>query len=163
MISSARWALGGSPGYGFMSVAGTGSYIGAAASNPLVPTVTISRYADGVWQLGTTANNDSGSWRATNGTLLGDLICSTVGKGLQIKGGSALARAGNATLVAGTVTVANTTTTANTVIQLTRKTSGGTIGMAVTYTLSAGASFTISSDSALDTSTYSFLMIEVNP
>ena len=42
-------------------------------------------------------------------------------------------------------------------------TGGGTIGMAVTYTISAGVSFTITSDSALDTSIYSFLLIEVNP
>ncbi len=95
-------------------------------------------------------------------TAVANLICSTVGKGLQIKGGSALARAGNATLVAGTVTVANTTITANSIIYLTRKTSGGTIGMAVTYTLSAATSFTITSDSALDTSVYSFLIIELN-
>lgn len=70
-------------------------------------------------------------------------------------------RAGNATLVAGTVTVSNTTVTANTVVILTRKTSGGTIGTAITYTLSAGASFTITSDNILDTSVFSYLLIEV--
>jgi hypothetical protein len=71
-------------------------------------------------------------------------------------------RAGNATLVAGTVTVNNTTVTANTIVILTRKTSGGTIGTAITYTLSAGTSFTITSDSVLDTSTFSYVLFE-NP
>lgn len=70
-------------------------------------------------------------------------------------------RAGNAVLVAGTITVSNTTVTANTIVMLTRKTSGGTLGTAITYTVSAGASFTITSDSALDTSTFSYLLIEV--
>lgn len=69
-------------------------------------------------------------------------------------------RAGNAVLVAGTVTVANTTVTANTLVMLTRKTSGGTLGTAITYTLAAGTSFTINSDSALDTSTFSYFLIE---
>lgn len=70
-------------------------------------------------------------------------------------------RAGNAVLVAGTVTVANTTVTVNTIVMLTRKTSGGTPGTLITYTVSAGASFTINSDSALDTSTFSYFLIEV--
>lgn len=69
-------------------------------------------------------------------------------------------RAGNAVLVAGTVTVSNTTVTANTIVMLTRKTSGGTLGTAITYTVSAATSFTINSDSALDTSTFSYFLIE---
>lgn len=93
-------------------------------------------------------------------TLVGDLICATAGKGLQIQSGTG-ARAGNATLVAGTVTVTNTTVTANTLILLSRKTAGGTLGN-LTYTLSAGASFTINSSSASDTSVVSYLLIEVN-
>ena len=39
-------------------------------------THVLSSYADGVFQFGTTANNDAGSWRATNGTLLGNLTAS---------------------------------------------------------------------------------------
>lgn len=70
-------------------------------------------------------------------------------------------RAGNATLVGGTVTVNNGSVTANTIVMLTRKTSGGTIGTGVTYTVSAGISFTITSDNVLDTSTFSYLLIEV--
>lgn len=70
-------------------------------------------------------------------------------------------RAGNAVLVGGTVTVNNTTVTANTIVILTRKTSGGTIGTGITYTVSAATSFTINSDNILDTSTFSYLLIEV--
>ncbi len=102
-----------------------------------------------------TANDATATFEA------GDLISSVVGKGLQIKGGSALARAGNATLVGGTVTVSNTTITANSIIYLTRKTAGGSIGD-LTYTLSAATSFTINSASGTDTSTVSFVIIELN-
>jgi len=94
-------------------------------------------------------------------TATGNIIFSTAGKGIQYQSGTG-ARAGNATLVAGTVTVTNTTVTANTVIMLTRKTAGGTIGTSITYTLSAGASFTINSDNPLDTSTFSYVLSEVN-
>ena len=85
----------------------------------------------------------------------------TLGGPLTLPSGSNK-RAGSATLVAGTITVSNTSVTANTVVMLTRKTSGGTIGTAITYTLSAGASFTINSDNILDTSTFVWVLIE-NP
>lgn len=83
-----------------------------------------------------------------------------VGKTMSITSGTNQ-RAGDATLVGGTVTVSNTTVTANTRVLLTRKTSGGTIGTAITYTVSAGTSFTITSDSILDTSTFSYFLLEV--
>lgn len=91
----------------------------------------------------------------------GDIIYTTAGKGFSIKSGTN-ARAGTLTLVAGTKTVSNTTITANTQVVLTRKTSGGTLGTAITYTLSAGTSFTVNSDSALDTSVFTYLLFE-NP
>lgn len=90
----------------------------------------------------------------------GGIIFATVAKGITYKSGTG-ARAGNATLVAGTVTVTNTTVTANTIVMLTRKTAGGTLGN-ITYTVSAGASFTINSDNALDTSIISYVLYEVN-
>lgn len=91
----------------------------------------------------------------------GGLAFPTAGQGITYKSGTN-ARAGNATLTAGTVTISNNTVTANTIISLTRKTSGGTIGTSITYTLSAGASFTITSDNILDTSTFSYLLVETN-
>ncbi|MGR3221321.1 MAG: hypothetical protein ACUZ8H_16110 [Candidatus Anammoxibacter sp.] len=90
----------------------------------------------------------------------GDFIFSTLGDAISIPSGSN-GRAGNATLVAGTITVTNNSVTANTIILLTKKTNGGSIGT-ITYTLNAGTSFTITSDSGTDTSTYSYLLIE-NP
>jgi len=87
-------------------------------------------------------------------------IVHDVGKRLRIATGTG-ARAGDATLVAGTVTVANTTVTANTKVITSRKTSGGTLGFLV-YSVSAGVSFTITSSSATDTSVVSYWLIEVS-
>ncbi|MBX9392276.1 hypothetical protein K4749_01345 [Streptomyces sp. TRM72054] len=88
----------------------------------------------------------------------GNLICDVAGKGLRIKEG-ANARMGVATLVAGTVTVSNTSVTANTRIILSRSTTGGTTGD-LSYTVSAGTSFTINSSSGTDTSTVVWLLTE---
>lgn len=95
----------------------------------------------------------------TSTSIIGNLSLSTVGKFIQYKSGTGQ-RAGNATLVGGTVTVTNTSVTANTVITLSPKTAGGTLGN-LTYTLSAGASFTINSDSILDTRVISYELVEV--
>lgn len=91
----------------------------------------------------------------------GNLVAAVAGKGLQLQSGTG-ARAGNAVLVGGMVTVSSTTVTANTLVLLTRKTSGGTIGTSITYTLSAGNSFTITSDNILDTSTFTYMLVELN-
>lgn len=97
---------------------------------------------------------------ATGGATFATDVILAAAKLLSISSGSNQ-RAGNATLVGGSVTVSNTTVTANTLVVLTRKTSGGTIGTAITYTVSAGVSFTITSDNVLDTSTFSYILIEV--
>lgn len=68
--------------------------------------------------------------------------------------------AGNAALVGGTVTVTTTAAVTASKILLTRKTSGGTIGMAVNYTINTGVSFTITSDNILDTSTYTWVIVQ---
>jgi hypothetical protein len=93
-------------------------------------------------------------------TVCGDFSQSTAGKLFTIKSGTGQ-RAGNATLVGGTVTVTNTTVTANTLVHLNRKTPGGTVGD-LSYTLNAGASFVINSASALDTSVVTYFLIELN-
>jgi len=62
---------------------------------------------------------------------------------------------GNATLVAGTVTVVDTKITANSVITLSRKTIGGTLGTGISYTITAGTGYTITSNSATETSVIS--------
>jgi hypothetical protein len=64
-----------------------------------------------------------------------------------------------ATLVAGTVTVAHTGITASSLIFLSRRVAGGTLGH-LSYTRIAGTSFTINSSSATDTSTVSYFIVE---
>lgn len=113
------------------------------------------------------AEGGDGNLQCFNLRPFGDVVCGTAGKGLQLKSGTG-ARAGNATLVGGTVTVTNTTVTANSIIYCGRKTAGGTLGQSLSYTLSAGTSFTITSVdatgvlSALDTSVVSFIIVELN-
>ena len=68
-------------------------------------------------------------------------------------------RMGTAVLVGGTVTISNTSVTANTLVFLSRKTTGGTPGFS-SYTVSAGSGFTINSSSGADTSTYSYVLFE---
>lgn len=158
-ISSAG-AIAGSAGATFngsLSTAGSGSSTitsGSTGGFTIGSNSKITSSSNGVMLL----SNNAGSAGAD--VTMGNIISSTAGKGLQLQSGTGQ-RAGNATLVAGTVTVTNTTATANTVIVLTRKTSGGTIGD-LSYSVSAGVSFTINSVNALDTSNVSYLMIEVN-
>jgi hypothetical protein len=75
---------------------------------------------------------------------------------------NANAIAGNAVLVAGTKHISNTNVATTAVIILTRKTAGGTIGD-LTYTIDGGGGgFTINSANGADTSTVSYLIINVN-
>lgn len=90
-----------------------------------------------------------------------NLISGVAGSGLQLQSGTGQ-RAGNATLVGGTVTVTNSTVGAASHILITRKTAGGTIGAALTYTISNGTSFTVTSDNALDTSVIEYFIFEIN-
>jgi len=82
-----------------------------------------------------------------------------VGAGLRVKEGSN-AKQGVATLVAGTVTVANTSVTANSRILLTTNTVGGTAGFLVVSARVASTSFTILSSNAADTSTVAYQIFE---
>lgn len=88
----------------------------------------------------------------------GEIAMRQVGKGIALTKGTG-ALAGNATLVAGTVTVTNANVGADSIIMLTRKTAGGTLGN-LTYTISNGTSFTINSDSSSDTSVVSYHIIQ---
>jgi hypothetical protein len=92
---------------------------------------------------------------------LEDLFISTAGKGLWLKEGSN-ARMGTATLVGGTIAVANTSVTANTRIFISRSTTGGTEGHLSTTQI-ASTSFTVNSTSFSDTSTVNWLLIEPIP
>lgn len=82
--------------------------------------------------------------------------------GISVKS-NANGRAGTFVLVAGTVTVANTSVTANSVIEFTVKTVGGTIGIApqVVSTV-VGTSFTVTG-AGTNTSTYNYIIKEIIP
>lgn len=67
---------------------------------------------------------------------------------------------GVATLVGGTVTVANTKVTANSRIFLTSQTDGGAPGSLRISARVAGTSFTITSTSGTDTSTVAYMILE---
>lgn len=66
---------------------------------------------------------------------------------------------GQATLVAGTVTVPNTSVTTNSRIFITVSNPGGTRGFLST-SKSAGVSFTVTSSSGAETSTVDWLIVE---
>lgn len=89
----------------------------------------------------------------------GNISLQTVGKGLEIKEGSN-ARMGVATLVGGSAVVSNNTITANTRIFLTSQNVSGTPGYIYVSARTASTSFTITSASALDTSTVAYLLME---
>lgn len=91
----------------------------------------------------------------------GNVLISTLGKGLQIKTGTN-SKIGQATLVAGTVIVLNSSITANSRISLTVSTAGGTQGF-LRYSKVNGTSFTITSTSVLETSVVDWHIIESIP
>lgn len=92
----------------------------------------------------------------------GNVLISTIGKGLSVKTG-ANAKIGTAVLAAGTVTVANTSVTANSRIFVTSNTDGGTPGWLRVSAKTVGTSFVITSSSILDTSTVAWIIVESIP
>jgi hypothetical protein len=88
----------------------------------------------------------------------GPIQVVTAGYGLSIAHGTNC-KLGSSTLSAGSVVVSNTSVTSNSLIFLSRSTSGGTLGD-LSYTISAGTSFTITSSSGTDTSTVAWLIVE---
>lgn len=97
----------------------------------------------------------AGDITATNGNVL----ISTIGKGLQVKTGSN-ARFGTLTLNGATpVVVSNTSVTADTGIFLTTKTAGGTPAFYWVSARSAGVSFSVTG-TAGDTSVLNWFLVE---
>ncbi len=92
----------------------------------------------------------------------GNMLISTLGKGLQIKTG-VNSKIGTAVLVGGTVTVANTSVTANSRIFLAHQTDGGTPGWVRVSAKTNGTSFVITSSSNTDTSTIAWMIVESIP
>lgn len=92
----------------------------------------------------------------------GNVLISTIGKGLQVKTGSN-SKIGTVALVAGTATVSNTSVTANSRIFLTSQADGGTPGWLRITAKTVGTSFVITSSSATDTSTVAWMIVESIP
>lgn len=98
---------------------------------------------------------------ATDGVKFtgGNVLIRKAGSGLSIKSG-ANCRAGRATLVGGTVTVANNTLTANTAVFITAQADGGVVSW-MRVNITVGTSFRIDSANALDTSTVAWMLVEL--
>lgn len=89
----------------------------------------------------------------------GQVAAQTAGAGLSIKEGSNC-KQGVATMVAGTVTVANTSVTASSRIFLTPQNASGTAGSVSITARVAATSFTIGSTNILDTRDVAYLLME---
>lgn len=92
----------------------------------------------------------------------GNVLISTLGKGLQVKTGTN-SKIGTATLVGGTSTVSNSSVTANSRIFLTSQSDGGVVGSLRITAKTNATSFVITSSSALDTSTVAWMIVESIP
>ena len=103
---------------------------------------------------GTSITATLGNITATDGNV----VINGAGRFLSVHGGAVTDFAGSAVLVGGTVSVANTNIAANDLILLSRSTTGGTEGT-LSYVISAGASFTITSSSGTDTSTIAYVIV----
>lgn len=79
--------------------------------------------------------------------------------GIQgIPGMSSVIGSGNATLVAGTATVTLQPILSTSKVLLSRKTGGGVLGE-LSYVITQGVQFVITSDNPLDTSTISYIVV----
>lgn len=105
---------------------------------------------------------DGGAGIAENVNAGGDISMVTAGKTLKVKQGSNACFGTGATLVAGTVTVNTTAVATGDTIFLSCTAAGGTQGVVRTSSISNGTSFTLTSSNALDTSTYSWLIIKAS-
>lgn len=89
----------------------------------------------------------------------GHFAVATPGYGLRVAEGANAKQGLTAAMVAGTVTVANTSVTANSRINYWRATPGGALGH-ISYSKIAGTSFTLTSSSNTETSTFEYEIFE---
>lgn len=126
-----------------------------------------------LWQLGKGAASENDAFELYNQagdtaisvakssnkvSLVGDLAITTAGKGLQVKQGSN-AKFGSGTLVGGTLVVSTTAALTASAVFLTVSTPGGTQGH-LSYSISNATSFTVTSTSGSDTSTFNWLIVD---
>lgn len=91
----------------------------------------------------------------------GNLIMGAIGGGIQLQSGTN-ARIGSSVEVGGTIVVANTSVVAGDQIYVSNEIPGGTTGCPYISSRTNGTGFTITSTSALDTSTVSWVIIHKN-
>jgi hypothetical protein len=89
----------------------------------------------------------------------GELSVSTAGKGFSVKGGPNARIGIGATLVGGSVTVNTTAVATGDVILLSCTAAGGVQGFLRISAIVNAVSFTVTSSSALDTSTFSWVIV----
>ena len=170
-IGSGIWYELPNTSFGVSSVAGTTNQITAS---PTVGSVVLSIpsvfVAPGSIASTTTVTGGTGVIATTgNVTSTAGNLVATIGN-LNLNGPTSKINISAATpasasigtsavLSTGTVTVATTAVTAASKIFLTRAVAGGTLGNLSVGTITAGTSFTITSDGATDTSTVNWLII----
>lgn len=112
--------------------------------NSVSPKVIYQTTGAGLWSSPGTFTTVTASGDIT--TTAGNVIISGAGKQLRVEGGAVTDFIGTGTLTAGTVTIANTNiaTTDRIFIQRTAANASTTLGQ-FSYTISAGASFTVTS------------------
>lgn len=126
-----------------------GPNIGQRTGSTAAPVNAFTEGWEGVGYTVLNGGQSNGKWNIWAGDK-DALNIGTAGAGIAIKEG-ANARMGVATLVAGTVTVANTSVGANDRIFLTPQNASGTHGHVGISARTAGTSFTITSSSNTDT------------
>lgn len=133
--SSTAWGVGGVPG---------GVSYGVNGNDAMI----------------TSANNDIQPFgNGDFGVVSGNLRCISAGKGLKVSEG-ANGKQGTATLVAGTVTIANTSITANSRILITPQETGALTGILRVSARVVGTSFTITSSVNTDTALVAWEIFE---
>lgn len=110
--------------------------------------------------LGSAAYEDTSAFAAAAHThVLADVTDAGTAAGEDIEFFVETSRSGDATLVGGTVTVAETSVGSGTLVFLSRRDAGsGTPGV-LTYSTNPGVGFTIDSDSGTDVSVVSWLLV----
>jgi hypothetical protein len=137
----------------------------ATAVNTLALTGAVTTGSPAITAQGTDANiainynaKGTGSHQFNNGNI----VANTLGFGLRIREG-VNSKMDVATLVAGTVTIANTSITANSRVFAFCQTPGGTPGFLRCSARSAGVNYTILSSSGTDTSVIAVMIVEPAP
>lgn len=157
-----------SPGGGNISIVGTANQITTAGAGSTV-TLTLPAAITAPGSLTTTTTLAAGT-TVTAGTDLvstaGNVLIQGAAKQLRVEGGAATDFIGSATLVAGTVTIANTNIAATDRVFVSRSALNASPALGnLIYTINAGVSFTVASFSdvgvavATDVSSFTYFIV----